>query len=323
MTTQTTVQPYKRIYRLCIKNSSDNKWYRNYYERTRDYYVYTTTTTEMVFDYWNYQWMQYDVTSYKTFQSVSTETGYKGASVSSTWPGCIEERDTDSEATFSYSTVGGMTPYTHDLDLDSAPVSSDDDTKWRPMWGEVAFRRNASNPVSSACPQKARLLAEMTQGEFDSFADSLYAEGSTYLDIGMTWGGRLSSPQGIFKDVVTDPPANGGEVSRHLIFMSDGDMDPAQTSQSAWGIEELDRRVTDNGTDSQDKARHISRFLALCEAIKAKGIRIWTISFTTGASSTLQTCASSDSAYNADDATQLNAAFQEIAKQVGELRLTQ
>lgn len=112
-------------------------------------------------------------------------------------------------------------------------------------------------------------------------------------------------------------------MSRHIIFMSDGSMDPEQISQSAWGIEELDRRVTDDGSDSQDKSRHTSRFQAICAAIKAKGIRVWTISFTTGASSVLTTCASPKSAFNADDASELNAAFQEIAKQVGELRLTQ
>jgi hypothetical protein len=105
--------------------------------------------------------------------------------------------------------------------------------------------------------------------------------------------------------------------------MSDGDMDPNQTSQSAWGIESLDRRVTDDGTDTQDKSRHISRFQAVCAAIKAKGIRIWTISFTTGTSTVLQTCASPNSYYNANDSAELNEAFQEIAKQVGELRITQ
>lgn len=328
VTTTTTVQPMKRTYRLCIKNSSDDQWYRNSYDRTRDLYTYKTTTSNHVFDYWMYKKVTYDVTAYKAFQSVSTETGSNGSTVSSTWKGCIEERDTLSESTFSYSTIGGITPATNDLDIDSAPTT-EDETKWKPMWPEVAFRRNGLNPsstgysVSSACPYKAQLLTAMTQGEFNAYADALVPEGSTYLDIGMTWGGRLLSPTGIFQDNVNVVPSNGGEVSRHLIFMSDGDMDPNQTSQSAWGIEFLDRRVTDDGSDSQDKSRHLSRFQALCSAIKAKGIRVWTISFTTGVSSALQTCASSNSAFNADDAAQLDAAFQEIAKQVGELRIIQ
>jgi hypothetical protein len=57
--------------------------------------------------------------------------------------------------------------------------------------------------------------------------------------------------------------------------------------------------------------------------IKAKGIRIWAISFTSGTSTDLSYCASPNSYYNANDSAELNEAFQEIAKQVGELRITQ
>jgi hypothetical protein len=105
--------------------------------------------------------------------------------------------------------------------------------------------------------------------------------------------------------------------------MTDGQMDTSNYVPTAWGMDWWDLRVTSNGSEDTANARHNSRFLAVCEAIKAKGIRVWTISFTTGTSSVLQTCASPNSYYNANDATQLNNAFQEIAKQVGELRITQ
>ncbi|HUD30076.1 MAG TPA: pilus assembly protein TadG, partial [Novosphingobium sp.] len=90
----------------------------------------------------------------------------------------------------------------------------------------------------------------------------------------------------------------------------------------AWGMEYWDRRVTSNGT-SNDEARHTSRFLAACEAVKDKGIRVWVIAFTSGLSDDLKTCASDDSSYPATNASELNTAFQEIAKQVGELRVVQ
>jgi len=81
--------------------------------------------------------------------------------------------------------------------------------------------------------------------------------------------------------------------------------------------------VTKGGSEGDADARHTSRFLAVCEAIKAKGIRVWVIAFTSGLSADLKTCASDDSSYVATNATDLNTAFQEIAKQVGELRITQ
>ena len=70
---------------------------------------------------------------------------------------------------------------------------------------------------------------------------------------------------------------------------------------------------------------HVPSYLHNIEAIKAKGIRIWTIAFTSGSSAgaDLTACASPNSSFNAGDSTELNDAFQEIAKQVGELRITQ
>lgn len=334
-TVTTTVQPQK-VSALYTCQKVNGNWYIYTYSGTRDQYTYTTDTSSKVFDYWNYHQIQYDVSSYKAFQSVSTNTGNNGNTVSSTWAGCIEERGTLSEPSFSYSTTSGITPSgASDLDIDSAPTASDDSTKWAPMWPEVAYYRTTSggsltnsatskygSQASSYCPAKAQLLATMTQTDFNAYANSLKPAGSTYLDIGMAWGGRLISPNGIFASTVNDPPANGGEVSRHVIFMTDGQMEPLYYIQSAWGIEYHDRRVTDDGSTG-DASRHTSRFLALCEAIKAKGIRVWTISFTAGSNSDLQTCASTNSYFNANDSTQLNAAFQEIAKQVGELRMTQ
>jgi Flp pilus assembly protein TadG len=325
-TVTTSRQPQQRtVYTECSRSGGD--YYRRYYVETRN--VETRQDWK-----WAYQPVTYDVSSYKAFSSVSTNTGNYGAAVSSTWNGCIEERGTTNASSFSYATTTGLTPSAAtDLDIDTAP--SDDNTRWAPMWPDVAYHRANSSgrssnttpsdygyQASAYCPYQAQLLTEMSQSDFNAYADSLREEGSTYLDIGMIWGGRLSSPEGIFKANVTDAPANGGNVSRHIIFMTDGIMEPSNDILSAWGIEYHDRRVTSDGS-SNDASRHTSRFLAVCEEIKAKGIRIWAISFTSGTSSDLQTCASDNSYFNADDADALNNAFQEIAKQVGELRLTQ
>ncbi|MEZ5735131.1 MAG: hypothetical protein R3E09_04865 [Novosphingobium sp.] len=108
--------------------------------------------------------------------------------------------------------------------------------------------------------------------------------------------------------------------------MTDGEMCPKNTTLSAYGIEYHDRRVTDDGGSNcggDEASRHSSRFLAVCAAAKAKGIRVWVIAFGTSLTSNLQTCASSSSSYTASSSSQLNSAFQEIANQVGELRLIQ
>ena len=152
-------------------------------------------------------------------------------------------------------------------------------------------------------------------------ANKLSPEGSTYLDLGMIWGGRLLSPTGMFASTVMDPPQNGAEVARHIIFLTDGEMEPSWSGYSAYGTEYYDKRVTDDGT-SQQKSRHTSRFRAVCQAVRAKGIRIWVIAFGSDLSADLQACASPQSSFDAKNSEGLKEAFQDIAKNVGELRIT-
>ncbi|WP_338242146.1 TadE/TadG family type IV pilus assembly protein [Aurantiacibacter hainanensis] len=356
VTTTTTTQRQTRRTYTCVREErgwGGNRvryWAPQFTEYARDRYQYSFETRDPVmmtvetteFSHFIYKQMDYDVSTYKTFASVTTPTGDGGTDVSSTWQGCIEERETTPAASFTYNSVVGITPVSaKDLDIDSAP-DSDDATKWRPMWPEVAYYRTewVSNwyggywdltnaheteyggQAVSRCPQRAQLLQEMDEDAFDNYADSLIAVGNTYHDLGVLWGARVSSPEGIFASNVNLEPTNGGNVSRHMIFMTDGAMQPSISIQSAYGIEYHDRRVTANGSNHHAR-RHTERFLAVCEAVKAKGIRLWVIAFATGLTEDLETCGSDDSSFLAEDAEQLNEAFQEIAKEVGELRIVQ
>ncbi|WP_328700731.1 pilus assembly protein TadG-related protein [Croceibacterium atlanticum] len=325
-----------------------SSWYGSgYYVHVREYTRYKisysyearnqvpVTGSGQYYQDWVYQPVTYDVSNFKNFNSVSVPVGSwygRTSNVTSTWQGCIQERQTVDASTFSFVNLAtGITPGTAlDLDIDSAPTS-DDATKWKPLWDDVTFNRGSVDPtfngggVNTYCPQRSQLLAEMSESDFDDYADSLSPVGSTYHDLGLLWGARISSPSGIFSGNVTAEPSNGGTVSRHLIFMTDGELAPSMSINSSYGIENLDRRITGNGNSSRQEPRHRSRYLAICEAIKARGIRLWVIAFGSGVtlSSELQTCASANSAFKADNAEELNEQFQEIAKQVGELRVIQ
>ncbi len=343
--TTTTVYPIKRTEYQCIEKSRRNFWAQKR-TATLDYYYHEyaisdpkyKTVTTTAFGHWRYANLQFDTSAFKAFSSASTPTGTDGALEAWTWKGCIEERRSTPAASFSFNTLLGMSPSgAHDLDIDAPPDGSDD-TAWRPMWRGISYYRTVKSggrtyltnaaetqtgvKTNTYCPLAARLLEEMDEGEFDAYADSLTPDGATYHDIGMIWGARLASPTGIFEDNVMEAPANGGAVARHIIFMTDGEMAPNYDIQSSYGIEWHDRRVTENGYSDQ-KARHNSRFLAVCAAAKAKGIRVWVIAFASDLTSQLTQCASTDSSFTAKNATQLNAAFQEIAKNVGELRVVQ
>ncbi|OCC24503.1 hypothetical protein MB02_03150 [Croceicoccus estronivorus] len=353
VTTTTVSQSQRAKDYFCVRQGSGwgGKYYQQYYRYMyRNAYQYQYATEDPVytsvetheFDHFLYKQVTYDTSNYKAFSSATTQTGNNGSDVNSTWGGCIEERKTVAASNFSYSKLLGYSPSgVYDLDIDMAPDPSDDDTKWAPMWPEVSYYRTSwvssyyggsynisdvttsltGGKASSNCPQAAKLLGSMTKSEFYAYANSLYAQGNTYHDLGMIWGGRLSSPDGIFSANVTEEPANGGKVARHIIFMTDGQMEPNYQIQSSYGIEFHDRRVTDDGR-SNDASRHTARFRAVCDAVKAKGIRIWVIAFGASLTTDLEACASSDSAFTASNADQLNDAFQEIAKNVGELRVT-
>ncbi len=291
---------------------------------------------------WLYKKITVDVSAYKTFSPVTVRNRDSDAgNVTYTWAGCVEERDTDAKSEFSFSSITGMSPYTWDLDIDSAPDGSPE-SKWRPFWPERSYFRGEwytdrwgrryinyfaedegykGLKSEAYCPSPASQLAEIERDEFEDQADALNPNGSTYLDLGILWGGRLISPTGMFASNVTEPAANGAEVSRHMIFLTDGEMQPSSTIYSSYGFEYNDKRVTSDG-ESKLRDRHTSRFRALCQAVRAKGIRIWVIAFGSSLNGDLQACASPESAFEASSSDELNEAFQDIAKNVGELRIT-
>lgn len=343
--TTTTTQPQISTRYICQRLSGNGRPWRIFsYPVTRSFLTYQYATSDAIletrtrqeFSNWAYKQVSFNMADYKRFLPATVNNGTDGTPISYTWNGCIEERDTVATGNVSFSSLLGMSPSdAEDLNIDKLPVAGDPATKWAPMWPELAYYRlNSSNGLTnlaettrggkaqSFCPQRAQLLQEMNQSGFYSYADSLVAAGSTYHDLGMLWGLRLNSPEGPWQELVNTAPNNGAKVARHIIFMTDGMMEPNYAIQSTYGIEWHDRRITDDGYSNQ-AARHTARFRALCDAAKAKGFRVWVIAFASSLTTDLNYCASSNSSFLATNASQLNTAFQDIAKSVGELRVYQ
>ncbi len=248
-----------------------------------------------------------------------------------TWNGCIEERDTVDAENWKPIPDGA-----HDLDLDHVPDSNE--TRWRPMWNQLSYNRSHQqhvdttdnySPAYFACPSPMMPFTEVelssdpndVPGWLNTYLAALVPTGNTYHDIGMIWGGRLSSSNGPFGGNVNkdDKP-----VSRHLIFMSDGQMEPYIWGYDAYGIEALSNRVAPFNSNTADvTSRHNARFLAACEAAKAKGITVWVVAFGTTLTNDMRACSSDGRAYFASDSTALRNQFKFIASQVANLRLGQ
>jgi Flp pilus assembly protein TadG len=269
--------------------------------------------------------------TYTLAELPTVATGVQTASV--TWNGCIMERDTVS--TITSSSGFAIPPAAYDLNINLIPNSNE--TRWRPMWPGVAHRRSAGStsatsgtptvsldPSYYACPSEARRLQAFTRDTLKSYVDGLQAVGGTYHDIGMLWGGRLISNAGIFAD--SPDTFNNMPVSRHVIFMTDGELAPNCNTYTSYGYEQNERRVTGAGSCPNQDTRHLQRFRMVCNAIKGMNVSVWVITFGTGASLTqdMIDCASNtNQAAHSANRAQLIQRFTEIGQNIGALRLTQ
>jgi Flp pilus assembly protein TadG len=265
------------------------------------------------------------------------------ATNSYSWTGanqCIEERDTVPTIT---STSGYTAPSgANDLNIDLIPTG-DNKTRWGPHWPEMIWYRaiglhsgesaySNTNLVSKwgssgeayyACPTEAKRLQTFTRTAMKSYVDSLQAVGGTYHDIGMIWGARMLSGDGIFGP---DNPTTFGNmpVSRFIIFLTDGQMAPNDFTYTSYGVEYMDQRVTGSPNATNQLANHTQRMKMACQAAKTKGVSVWVIAFATALSTALSECASnSGQASTSSSQADLIAKFTEIGKNIGALRLTQ
>ncbi|MBT2133672.1 pilus assembly protein [Croceibacterium sp. LX-88] len=274
---------------------------------------------------------------------------------------CIEERATR-------RTNEGSNVPRYDMDVDLVPDRNNPATQWKPYLPGLVYSRQAIGPTDTdtwllgsseatrtkeiwyegkeyprrafnfytpldwpwdygACPAPARKFAEMDAGQLQDYLRKLQPRGFTYHDIGFLWGLRLMSPTGLFAAEHRRAEENGS-ISRHLIFMTDGETDTRIGAYDAWGLSAMDRRRT-AVTEIPEKAERDKltedRLAELCTLAKSKmNITVWVIAFgdEVTLSPMLANCASEHRAYKASDAEQLNSAFSDIASQIAQLRIT-
>lgn len=321
---------------------------RRQYSQTR------SSTTATVFNGWRYAALPVTVSLLKNGtdwrDSFQWPIGANGTAATISWKGCIEERDTVRQTSYDPIPSGAK-----DLDIDLIPSS--DATRWKPALPDLLYARGSflgyddpsfifgpvnrsatdssySRPYSAFCPQAARKMQSYGAGsDFDSYVDSLFPEGNTYHDIGLLWGARLMSPTGIFGSE-NAKTARGGDIERHMIFMTDGDACAQSYDYTAYGYNWWDRRQTSASSaptggctfNAFTLVEQVNkRTEALCSAIKNKNITLWVVAFGTLAPETitrLTTCASSGKYFTAANSAELQQTFKTIAEQISQLRLS-
>lgn len=295
---------------------------------------------------WSYQQWPLDISQYVTGAAVPNTTRLDSST--SKWRGCIEEVDTSPATSFNVSSLPD------DLNPDFAPSSATD--KWRPMWPDVewlrdttgqqsvkdesineisphsytdvSYRFNSYYGAAATCGMAAQRLQTMTAQQVHDYVyhNDFRPSGGTYHDVGMIWGTRMLSPNGIFASD-TAPWPGRNPPSRSIVFMTDGGMAPQPIIYGQYGVETFDLRIDGSSGNlgsysDYDKARHLARFQVECDAAKARGITIYVVALGTTITSDLNYCASPGQAFQASSTTALTAAFKTIAQRVAKLRIT-
>lgn len=256
--------------------------------------------------------------------------GYRWMTTSnSIWNGCLQERDTVETDDFD-----PVPDEAYDLDIDLTP--DNEATRWSPIWPAVSYRRERDTDLTyegietsdAPCPAPMLPFQEIDLSGsrvnvpqwLRKYLNTLVPTGNTYHDIGMIWGARLASTRGVFSGNVTEGDLD--DVSRHLIFMTDGAMDPSITSFTAYGVEWNDNRIAPAWSDEDTvAARHTQRFLVACDAAKAEGYTIWVIGFGAQPTEEMKKCATGDRAFYSKESDKLRETFSFIASQIADLRL--
>lgn len=260
---------------------------------------------------------------------INLPVGSQGASTSVNWNGCIEEPST--VLTDNYSPIPANA-----FDLDINLVPTNEAQRWKPALINAVWKREdaSGNQINWlyqtgdelrpvwACPPPAARLSDMTRASLETYVNGLTAYGNTYHDIGMLWGARFLTPNGIFAADNSSAP-NGDPISRNIVFMTDGEQFNAIENYSTHGVEFWDRRITGNGDGPTEFNRRAARLQAICNAAEQENITVWVVAFGTTLTQNLIDCASPGRAFHAADNDALAERFREIAQKIAALRLAQ
>jgi len=195
------------------------------------------------------------------------------------------------------------------------------------------YPNNASGNLTACDTSNAITPLTHDKDKLNTAIDDLTVTGSTSGQIGTAWGWYLLSEKwaGKFTGADHEPVAKTTPLlSRVMVLMTDGAFNTAHCNgvttesyaySSVANADKIDSSVCTASDTPFNQAQ------AICTAIKADGILIYTVGFQVGsepgAEAFLRACASSDDkAYIAANATELGDAFKSIAKAISKLRLS-
>ncbi len=168
---------------------------------------------------------------------------------------------------------------------------------------DVAPTSNTTRFPAYQCDASLATMLPLTHdwNAINEKIDDMIADASTNVAIGLAWAWH-SLTQG---EPLTQAAAPSYDLNKYIILMTDG-----ENTENRWGF----------GNVNQINARTA----ATCSAVKAAGIRIYTIRVIDGNASLLRNCASDPSMYyDVQNANQLTSVFNSIGATLAKLHLSE
>ena len=157
--------------------------------------------------------------------------------------------------------------------------------------------------------------------------DDLSVSGSTAGQIGIAWGWYMVSPNfgSLWPSSSAGAPYSPAETLKAVIIMTDGEFNaPYCNGVMARGYNAPN---AESNNCEPDNGEPYAQSRALCDAMKAQGVIVYTVGFQIGnsgnARSLLRYCASTTSGfYDAGSGTELSEAFNAIGRDITKLRIS-
>jgi Flp pilus assembly protein TadG len=248
------------------------------------------------------------------------------------WKGCVMARGSGHDADDAPPSVAKFSSYFYPA------TSRTQDNNWPTIKPALSERNDGRGPNLGCGPAITPLTASKT--EIDAAIGNMGAwhRGGTTGNLGLSWGWRTLSPQwrGLWGgSTPSDMPLDYGTnfMEKVVVILTDGN-NQFYDHDSGSGTPGSDftsyGRLDAMGVSNLGQGRAIldTRMAGTCAAMKAEGIRIYSIIFGASPDSTAQTlfrnCATTPAMYYyAPNNAQLSAAFRAIGGQLANLRIVE
>jgi Flp pilus assembly protein TadG len=243
------------------------------------------------------------------------------------WKGCMEARPAPHDQDDATPSSVPFNSYYYAADLDNV---------WTPIDDSNGAQNGGTGPNLGCGPAITPLVVDKATVTDAISEMQPWHRGGTTSNLGLVWGWRALSPawRGLWGNAQLPLDYDTPALDKVIIVLTDGNNQfydwpggngagPSGSDYTAYG------RLNDFGYSSKTAARNElnARFASICEAMKAEGIIIYTITFGNGASSAqslYSACASNpDWHWHAPDNAELQTVFEEISEQLSNLRIAE